>query len=242
MFLLDSSFWHIRQTKQKGRGIFASKTIPPGETVGDYLGLIVPVSADVGKDDVYCMWYGEKALISPIDRSAIDIHCINYSCMPNCALYPLEDHMLFVTQRKIFKGEELTANYYLIPDSPKDMVDICYCKTPLCHGAMYVSQYKFDAFVTVEKKMRGRFYSHQSTKIGSVLAPLSRYPKKIKDLPVHDLYGSTSEKPVKFPDTILPTRSRMRSYIRTEGTSIAFPALGLRVLGVEDTRYCIEKI
>lgn len=225
----------------KGRGVIARKKISPGTIIGDYLGIIIPIDKDDESHGLYSMWYGTKALIFP-DRHTPGIHFMNYSCMPNCGMYPYKDHMLFASIRTIFPGEELTVCYYLLPEKSDTEVHICSCGTPLCRGTMYVSQSKFDAFERVEKKMRGDYFYHQTTPIGKQLLPFPDYPKDIADVPIHDLCGSLTEKSLEFSDKTLPSPSQMRAYIRESGKRITFTNFGFTVIGVVDSQYIITPL
>lgn len=241
MILLDPSSWRIREFPHKGRGVIARKTISPGTVIGDYLGKIISIEKDDEAHGLYSMWYGGSALIFP-DRHTVGVHFMNYSCMPNCGMYPYKDHMLFVAIRSIFPEEELTVNYYLLPEKTDTAVHICHCHAPICRGSMYVSKSKFDAFESIEEKMRGDYFYHQSTPIGKQLLPFSDYPEIVEDMPVHDLYGSLTEKPMEYPDRTLPQPLRMRSYIRESGKQITFTKLGITVLGVADSRYIVTPL
>ncbi len=238
MLLLDTSYWRIQHFPHKGKGVVAHKQIAPGTIIGDYLGKIIPIDKDDESHGLYSMWYGTKALIFP-DRHTPGIHFMNYSCMPNCGMYPYKDHMLFAAIRTIFPGEELTVCYYLLPEKSDTEVHICNCGTPLCRGTMYVSKSKFDAFERVEKTMRGDYFYHQMTAIGKQLLPFPDYPKDFPDMPIHDLYGSLTEKPLTNSDEVLPMLPRMRSLIRESGKRILFPKLGFTVLGIADSQYII---
>lgn len=181
MILLDAHSWEVRQTKNKGRGLFAKRDIESGIVIGDYLGKVIR-TADAVVDEqagVYLMYYSDRAVISP-DLTRPGIHLLNHSCRPNCWIYTYFGHTLFFTLRKILAGEELTISYLI---SPRDefcnpCVHICKCGSVGCRQNMHMTleNYKrwrkfWDKQVKNTKRVRVRF--------GTDLPPLESYPEKI---------------------------------------------------------------
>ncbi|HEY5122970.1 MAG TPA: SET domain-containing protein, partial [Ignavibacteria bacterium] len=113
MLLLSSDYWEIRNTKNKGQGLFAKKNISKGRAIGDYLGTVLhPLDAIVNEENFYLMYYHDHAVISP-DLKKPGIHLLNHSCIPNAFLYIHKGHTLIFARRNILKGEELTIPYLL---------------------------------------------------------------------------------------------------------------------------------
>jgi SET domain-containing protein len=114
MILLPSKYWEIKDTKNKGRGLFAKMDIPKGLIIGDYLGKVIhPKDAVVDEENFYLMYYHDTAAIVP-DLAKDGVHLLNHACIPNSFLYTYKGHTLAFTLKKILKGEELTIPYLLI--------------------------------------------------------------------------------------------------------------------------------
>jgi len=146
MFLLDKSYYEIRDTKEKGKGVFAKKDIEAGTVIGDYLGKLIKFEDEESYEDkygLYSMYYNEKATIFA-DQKSIGIHLINHSCSANCGMFPYGLRCLYFSIRKIFKGEELTVHYGI--SAPKSRLEKnypCSCKSINCIGTMHVSNNKY---------------------------------------------------------------------------------------------------
>jgi hypothetical protein len=231
MFLIPNEYWEVKTTNNRGRGIFCKKDIPPGTIIGDYLGKIIPEESQNKSLQVYGMCYGRNTDILP-DNKSIGIHLINSSCMPNCGMFPLKDHTLYAALRKIYKGEELTVNYYMLYETDDNYDYLCKCGTPLCHGSLCASAEKIDSFVEYEKKIRGKYFLHPTKSVGQTLELLSDYPKTMPDLEIHDLYGCLGISPYKLEINRLGSVRQIRKLIRKTGQTLAYPKLGLRVIGV----------
>jgi hypothetical protein len=231
MFLLDSSKWKVKKTKWKGRGVFATQEIEAGVVIGDYIGKVLRPDQDPDEDGIYSMELGDKAIIAP-HVDSIGVHVINHSCMPNCALYPYEGHMLYVSLRVIFPGEELTVNYFISPTGEDDeSVLMCSCGSPLCRGTMYVSSEREEAFVAFIERMQGSKYN-MKLPLYKDLPPLSVYPSHVEDNPIYDLFGSTDQAPVFYDGSTLPSQGEIRRQIRQTGKQIVCKKLHCTILGI----------
>ena len=68
MFLIPDNYWEVRDTKEKGEGVFAKKNISPGVVIGDYIGTVVKTAEEnVREEDIglYLMYYNNQASIYP---------------------------------------------------------------------------------------------------------------------------------------------------------------------------------
>jgi SET domain-containing protein len=102
MILLEKSYWEIRKTKSMGRGVFATKEIPPGTIIGDYLGEVVDPSEDTSDEfGMYNLWINFETMVYA-DPNTEGLHLLNHSCAPNISMFPYKGHMLFFSLRKIF--------------------------------------------------------------------------------------------------------------------------------------------
>ena len=238
MFLLPQSYWRVSTTPHKGRGVFAMTDIAPGTVIGDYIGTIIHGDDDTDVNGIYGMSWSDRYSILP-DISSIDVHCINASCMPNSGMYPYQGHMLFVSLRKIFPGEELTVSYMIEPGGEIFGDYHCQCKTPLCTGSMMVSQAKakafWDDFVRVTQ---GEFADAPAAPFNKVMTKLPHYPDHIEDNPVYDIYGSLGHEPIVSDVLVLPSIGQIRTFIRQHGVGMRISRIGVTVIGVKDG-FCI---
>lgn len=182
MILLPDNYWEIKETKNKGRGLFAKKDISKGNVIGDYIGKILrPQDALVDEENIYLMYYHDHAVISP-DFKKPGVHLLNHSCLPNCFIYIYKGHTLAFTLRKILKGEELTIPYLLSPKDEfcKPCVHICKCENLECTGTMHLSKDKYDKWRKINDK-QAKETKREKVIYGKDLPPLSTYPKKIPE-------------------------------------------------------------
>lgn len=247
MFLIDPSYYEIKTTHDKGRGAFARTRIEAGTVIGDYLGTIIdpdPIDDhdDEYHDGLYYAMITNKQAILP-DRESIGIHIINHSCEPNIAFTPYKGHILYVALRTIFPHEELTVNYLIDPEHGERNYYICHCHAPTCKGTWYIHPNKLKMFDALfDESAAGQSEEERALPYGRPLPKLSHYPPHFDDNEFYDLFGSMILKPTTYPDTTFPSLSEIRSRIRTNGTTLTFPAIGLNVRGVMDTLVITENI
>jgi hypothetical protein len=247
MFLIPRAWYCIKKSKQKGRGVFALRDIKPGTIIGDYLGTIVnPEKENEKRNGLYTMVAGMKydILANPKKEG---IHLINHSCSNNCDIYPYRGHVLYFASRNIFKGEEITVDYWLYaPGEEKTncTMHACYCESKNCTGTMHHSLAEYEPLIKIWKKNFGKSYNAMPGPYGTELNPLLRYPQYIKkDYPkVYDLFGSESRPPVRYSDKTLPTITEIRNRIRKTGQRLSFPSFQLCVYGVEGGMLVAERM
>jgi hypothetical protein len=244
MFLIPKTLYSVRKTAHKGRGVFAIKDIPAGTIIGDYLGTLMhPDDEDEEQSGLYTFSLTDTMDVFP-DVKSEGIHLINHSCMPNCDVYSLDDHVLYVATRHIFKGEELSIDYSLDPIDTEEgeCKHACRCGTFLCRGTMHTSEDVQDSWMKMapaEHTTRGR---KRLGRAGSKLAPLDSYPKTIRDHSIWDIYPNTKKPPLVRNDRSLPKVSEIRRLMRESGRALAFPALKVRIDGVLNRRLLIERV
>jgi hypothetical protein len=180
MILLLDKYWEIKNTKNKGRGIFAKQNIPQGLIIGDYIGKIIhPKDAIVDEENFYLMYYHDSAAIVP-DLEKPGVHLLNHACIPNSFLYTYQGHTLAFTLRKILKGEELTIPYLL---SPKDSfcspcLHICKCGNSKCTKTMHLSKDQYAKWRVLNSKWAGKT-KRARIRYKEQLPLLQHYPKTI---------------------------------------------------------------
>lgn len=180
MFLIPDAYWQVRETRNKGRGIFAKKDIKSGMIVGDYIGKILhPQDAIVDEGNFYLMYYHDRAVIFP-DLEKPGVHFLNHSCKPNCFLYIYKGHTLAFALRQILKGEELTIPYLLPPiDKFCDpCLHVCHCGNFKCTKTMHLSEEKYKNWRKLNKKWAEKT-KRERISFGKELPLLSLYPKSI---------------------------------------------------------------
>lgn len=163
MFLISEDHYQVKNTKYKGRGIFAKKEIKANTIIGEYTGKRVEIEKydlEKDKDGLYLMFLNDKYAIYP-DLTKIDIHLINHSCEPNCWIINYKQNLpirsknkvYFFALRNIKVGEELTISYLLPPkdETCNPCTHNCYCSSKKCTGTMHLSEEKFKRWQKFQK-------------------------------------------------------------------------------------------
>ena len=234
MFLIPSISWEVRKISKKGKGVFAKKEIPPGTLIGDYLGKIYNTKdIDTEASKFYDMEWDETYSIIP-DSRVLDIHLINHSCVPNCAMYPYKGHTLYFALRRIFSGEELTIMYMIgTPENEtKSCKDTCYCKSLLCRGTMHNPRIYNKRYNKLENINSSDYMKRLPVPVGSMLPQLRKYPKVIEDFSLYDIFGSNIKKPHQLNVSNMLSVSQLRKLIREKGRQISIPALRINIYGI----------
>lgn len=146
MILLPKDFWEVRNTKEKGQGVFAKKDIESRKIIAQYTGYIIPiVDIDLKVYGDYLMSYDENQAIVP-NLEKTGAHLLNHSCNPNCWLFPYEKNIFFINIRDIKESEELTIHYLYHPleDGCENCTHICMCGSKNCTGTMHTEKKLYD--------------------------------------------------------------------------------------------------
>lgn len=155
MFLINDDFWEIRKTKQKGKGVFARKTISKGAIIGDYVGRLIDykdIDPDEENKNLFLMYYSDTNGIYP-DLNKPGIHLLNHSCSPNCFIYKYKDHTLAAAIKNIKKGEELTISYLLPPNEcGKNCPHKCRCNSKNCKKTMHLTEDEYKKWQDFQEK------------------------------------------------------------------------------------------
>lgn len=103
-----------------GFGLFANKSMEEGEFIGEYTGLVRPVTYFFANVNPYCFRYplyeiGYKIYTIDAQDMFNETSFINHSNSPNCdSTVTMNNsllHMCIITNRKVEKGEQLTYDY-----------------------------------------------------------------------------------------------------------------------------------
>ncbi|MEK7649466.1 MAG: SET domain-containing protein [Patescibacteria group bacterium] len=231
MFFIDAL--KVRKTKKSGRGVFATADIEPGTVLGDYLGrLILEKDEDEHTQGLYGMPLDAETTILA-DPKTIGVHLINHSCAQNCGMYPVGNHTVYVTLRKIHKGEELTVNYLI--GGPNRQCNPCkhecHCGESFCQGTLHCSDKKVDEYLAFEKQIQKKQKWKRPRALpvgyGEWLPSLAVYPKKITDYAIYPIFSARDSRPFKLAGK--PSLSTIRERMRGEGRPCNIPALGITV-------------
>ncbi|HLE49212.1 MAG TPA: SET domain-containing protein [Patescibacteria group bacterium] len=178
MFLIPASFWKIRKTKNKGRGVFARKPIRQGALIGDYVGKLVQLldfDFDKEKRELYLMYYNDELGIYP-DLKISGVHLLNHSCSPNCWIIKYKNHTVVFALKNIRKGSELTISYLLPPKmNCNPCPHRCFCKSKKCTGSMHLTESGYKKWQAFQDKHK-RGMSKTNRNAGE-LELLKKYPK-----------------------------------------------------------------
>ncbi|HZE87006.1 MAG TPA: SET domain-containing protein [Methylomirabilota bacterium] len=245
MILLPKDAWEIKTTKNKGRGVFAKKDIPAGTVIGDYIGKVIKTAEENAIEDqygLYLMYYHDRASLFPTDPKAPGIHLINHACMPNCWMYTYKGHTLYFALRHIFAGEELTVAYLLGPDESCDpCTHVCKCDGAVCYKTMHLSEEQSEKWNKVNDEQTKKT-KRKRIKFGQELPLLDKYPKEIADHPIYSMVGSLEKPSLILTNKILPPLLKLRQLIRESGQTLQFPALNIKIIGVQNETIISEKI
>ena len=123
----------IRQSRIHRRGVYAEQRIPARRKVIEYTG------ERIGRRETRRRGLGDHTYLFMLDHYwSIDgavggsgAEYINHSCQPNLRASILKGHILYISRRRIERGEELTVDYNF---SKKVDEVACRCGSPACRG------------------------------------------------------------------------------------------------------------
>lgn len=238
MFLLDTSFWEIKTTRYAGRGVFACREIPAGTVIGDYIGMVIRPEEDPSDNEgMYNMWVGGNTLVraSPEETG---VHIINHSCEADCGMYPYHGHVLIFALRKLFPGEELTLQYLIDPpeERPAAWMHVCACGSITCRGTLHGTEAECDRWgAYLDKRFREDGQFTCALKPGELLRQLGKYPDRIGDDSIYDLFGTLCKPPMGIPDITIPDIETIRRRIRSSGRRLELNNHAYCIYGVKNS-------
>lgn len=121
----------FRNSRIHGRGVFAGEDIPANRKVIEYTGERISARQADKRGHGHCTYYFSLDRYWVLDGSVggSGAELINHSCGPNLVSRIMKGHILYMSLRKIRKGEELTVDYHF---SKKDEPTPCYCQAANC--------------------------------------------------------------------------------------------------------------
>jgi hypothetical protein len=127
---MDNPNIELRETKDRGRGIFACAPIKKDEVIAEFDGAMYDYDYEDWNDDLadHVIQFERRKW-----RDSMGIaKYLNHSCDPNCGIKEL---FIIVAMRDISPGEELVWDYDMSEDNYHWDMD-CHCGSPLCRGTI----------------------------------------------------------------------------------------------------------
>ena len=143
--------FEVRRSGIHGRGAYATRHIPKGTRVVEYLGdRITHEQADAryeakGQDDGHTfLFVVNSRVVIDAGVSGNDARFINHSCNPNCDTVIERERVFIESVRDIEPGEELAYEYGLTwetTDDPEELANyVCRCGAAACRGTMLAEE------------------------------------------------------------------------------------------------------
>jgi hypothetical protein len=95
---------------ETGLGLFATKPIPKGKRIIEYVGPLIGNDKIQNSPGRYFLWVNKKWSIDGKSRTNLARY-INHSCVPNTNIFASHRRVWFWSRRKIRAGEEITCDY-----------------------------------------------------------------------------------------------------------------------------------
>ena len=140
-------------SKIHGRGVIATRDIPAGERLVEYVGeVITPGEADrrypfdeSTPHHTFLFAVNSRKIIDAAHHGNV-ARWINHSCDPNCEALVEKGRVFIYSLRDIKKGEELGYDYFFVLDEPhnKKMKALypCRCGSKNCRGTLLADKRK----------------------------------------------------------------------------------------------------
>jgi hypothetical protein len=124
---MDSKKVTIRNTRDRGEGVFAAESIDRGEVIAVFDGPVYDGNFEQWTEDMlnHAIQFGPETWR---DSNGI-ARVINHSCEPNCGVKNLFE---IVAMREIKPGEEITWDYEMTENNQHGWRMECLCGTPSC--------------------------------------------------------------------------------------------------------------
>ena len=137
----------VRRSGVHGKGVYALKTIPKGETIIEYTGKIISWKQaqrlhphNPAEPNHTFFFQIDDDHVIDANQGGNAARWINHSCAPNCEAEEEGGRVFIRALRGIKPGEELFYDYGLIIDeryTPKLKKEYaCLCGAPKCRGTM----------------------------------------------------------------------------------------------------------
>jgi SET domain-containing protein len=114
-------------------GVYANQFIPAGRKVIEYTGEKINRRETKRREDTFYLFELDKYWTIDGSVGGSGAEFINHSCDPNLTTRILRGHILYFSNRRIAKGEELTVDYSY--DWDVGLVR-CVCGSKRCRGTI----------------------------------------------------------------------------------------------------------
>jgi len=116
-------------------GVYAAEAIPAGRKVMEYTGEKIDwAEGNRRKHSPYLFILDEAWMLDgAVGGSGAEF--VNHSCAPNLVTRIMKKHILYMSRRRIRKGEELTVDYNY---DDTDETFRCACGAPTCRGTINI--------------------------------------------------------------------------------------------------------
>lgn len=141
----------VRRSRIHGSGVFATRLIPRGARIIEYVGERVP-HAEADRRYEHRPLHDAHTFLFTVDASTVvdagvggnESRYINHSCEPNCETDIVRGRIWIRARRIIQPGEELSYDYRIgrDADDPPDIDAVfrCHCGSKKCRGTMLVGR------------------------------------------------------------------------------------------------------
>lgn len=128
----------IRDSGIHGQGVFAAQSIPANRKVIEYTGERISAKQADKRGHGHCTYYFSLDRYWVLDGAVggSGAEFINHSCGPNLISRIMKGHILYMSLRRIRKGEELTVDYHF---SKNDETTPCHCRAKNCRRTINLS-------------------------------------------------------------------------------------------------------
>lgn len=143
----DNEWFELRRSSIQGLGGFATRDIPKGTRIIEYVGEKISNAESDRRYDNDTMKRHHTFLFTLNTRTIVDAavdgneaRFINHSCEPNCEAIIERGHIYIYAKRAIAEGEELLYDYQYEWDSEYTREDLlfyqCRCGSSTCRGTI----------------------------------------------------------------------------------------------------------
>lgn len=124
-----------------GQGLFATRAIPQGERIVEYLGEKISKEVSAARRAAHNNYIFHLDYATAIDGSGLEntARYVNHSCSPNCLIEIAGGRIFVVAGRDIAAGQELSFNYGY--DASEYERFPCNCGAYNCCGYMVGREY-----------------------------------------------------------------------------------------------------
>ena len=144
----------VRASPIHGRGGFATRLIPKGTRVIEYVGQRISKAESLRRCETNNEYIFSLNALEDLDGNVEwnPARYLNHSCSPNCDALVQEGRIWIVASQVIEAGQELTFNYGYDLESYRDYP--CRCGAPNCVG--YIVAEEFFPHVREQRASRDR--------------------------------------------------------------------------------------